>query len=76
MNQKKKILKSWWGKIKIFLWNIWKRYVDLWKGKYLFEDKFTLTDIVLVSALPVDAEDLGLTEYPFETVDHNIGDLI
>ena len=66
MNQKKKILKSWWGKIKIFLWNIWKRYVDLWKGKYLFEDKFTLTDIVLVSALPVDAEDLGLTEYPCE----------
>ena len=76
MNQKKKILKSWWGKIKIFLWNIWKRYVDLWKGKYLFEDKFTLTDIVLVSALPVDAEDLGLTEYPCETVDHNIGELI
>ena len=73
---KKEDLKNMWGKIKIFLWNIWKRYVDLWKGKYLFEDKFTLTDIVLASALPDAVDDLSLKEYPSETVVHNIGELI
>jgi hypothetical protein len=44
--------------------------------KYLFEDKFTLTDIVLTSALPGAIDNLGLKECPCETVDPIVGELI